>query len=75
MDDLSVVKEEHGVSRQQFREMEELRLADSTITIDKQFRLVALCERELGDAFVREWVVVVGDGDFAWVIRHDGVYR
>ena len=62
VDDLGVVEEQHRIGRQQFRKVRKLRLADVAIAVDKQFRLVALFERELGDAFFGKGIVVVGDG-------------
>ena len=55
--------------------MEELRLPDFAPFVDEEFRLVALCERVLGDVLVGERVVVVGDFYVARVIRHDDVCR
>ena len=74
VDDFRVVEDQQAVLRQQLGQVEELSVSDCPFVVDKEFRLVAPLEGIAGDAFVGQGVVVLLDGDVAWIIRHDDCF-
>ena len=74
LDDLRVVEYHQCSFRQVFRKLIELVFRYLSVFVEQELAMVAFGQRELGDACIGEWVIVIGNTDMLRIFRHDFLY-